>query len=196
VSATAGREAVFLDRDGTIMADTNYVSRADDVRLLPGVGDAIRRINDAGLPVIVITNQSGIARGYFDRAAYDAVRVRLDQLLGHEDARIDDTFMCPHHPEISGTCECRKPGILLYRQAAEKHDLDPSRSWFIGDKWRDVEPALALGGHGILVPGSETNDEDITRARSEAQVAATLGDAVDAILLARSERLHARDRTG
>jgi D-glycero-D-manno-heptose 1,7-bisphosphate phosphatase len=190
------RAAVFLDRDGTIMVDTNYVARVDEVRLLPGTGAAIRRINDAGIPVIVITNQSGIARGYLDMTAYDAVRVRLEELLGLEGARIDDTFMCPHHPDISGSCECRKPGTLLYRQAAEKHDLDVSHSWFVGDRWRDVEPALALGGHGILVPSSETSVDDLRQANIQAQVAATLGDAVDSILAARAETLHAPDGTG
>jgi D-glycero-D-manno-heptose 1,7-bisphosphate phosphatase len=188
--------ALFLDRDGTIMVDTNYVSRVEDVRLLPGVAEAVRRVNDAKLPVIVVTNQSGIARGYFDLPAYEAVRARLEALLRDEGARIDDTFMCPHHPELSGACECRKPGTLLYRQAAQKHNLDLARSWFIGDKWRDVEPALSLGGHGILVPGSETSDEDLRLARTRARVAATLGEAVDMMSLARADTLHAPDRTG
>ncbi len=100
---------VFLDRDGTIIRDTEYLSRPDDVELLPGAADAIRALNDAAVPVVVVTNQSGIARGYLSVAEYEAVAKRLDELLAARGARIDATYYCPHHPDFGGNCDCRKP---------------------------------------------------------------------------------------
>ena len=146
-----GRPAVFLDRDGTIIEDTGYLGDPGRVRLLPGAAEAIGRLNRAGMPVVVVTNQSGIARGLLDEAAYQATRVELDRLLASRGARLDAQYHCPHHPEITGPCECRKPGLLLYRRAARDLDLDLGASWWVGDRPRDVEAARALGGRGILV---------------------------------------------
>jgi histidinol-phosphate phosphatase family protein len=119
----SARAAVFLDRDGTIIEDTGYVADPAAVRLLPGAAAAIARLNRAGLPAIVVTNQSGIARGLLDEAAYAAVARRLESLLGAEGARLDGDYYCPHHPDFTGPCECRKPGALLYCQAAAAHGL-------------------------------------------------------------------------
>ena len=152
------RAAAFLDRDGTIIRDTDYVGSPDEVELLPGAAAAIRALNDAHIPVVVVTNQSGIARGYFTQADYERVAARLDELLRADGARIDATYVCPHLPEITGACECRKPGTLLFRRAAEDLGLDLARSWYIGDKPRDVEPARALGGTGILVRAGHSLD--------------------------------------
>ena len=136
----SGRIAAFIDRDGTIIQDASYVRDPADVVLLPEAADAIRRLNDRGIAVIVVTNQSGIARGYLDLTDYRRVEARLDELLVQQGARIDATYMCPHLPEITGPCDCRKPGLGLYKRAIAEHGLDASRSLFTGDRWRDVEP--------------------------------------------------------
>ena len=181
----SGRAAVFLDRDGTVIRDAHYLGDPSRVELLPGAAAAVRRLNEAGVPVIVVTNQSGIARGLLDEAAYERVRARLEALLAAEGARIDRSYMCPHHPDFGGPCECRKPGTLLYRRAAEELALDLEGSWYVGDKWRDVEPAIALGGRGILVPGTDTPATDVARAEALGAIAADLGEAVARILGAR-----------
>jgi D-glycero-D-manno-heptose 1,7-bisphosphate phosphatase len=155
------RPAVFLDRDGTLIRDVNYVGKPEQVELLPGAARALRRLNEAGWPVIIVTNQSGIARGFYTVADYEAVQREVESQLAAHGARIDAAYMCPHLPDITGPCECRKPGTLLFRQAAEAHDLDLARSWYVGDRMRDVLPAQALGGRGLLVPGPETPSEDL-----------------------------------
>lgn len=155
MSSGTGRPAVFLDRDGTIIEDTGYIRDPERVRLLPGAASAIRRLNQAAVPAIVVTNQSGIARGLLTIEDYDAIVARLTALLAREDAMLDAHYFCPHLPEITGPCECRKPGTLLFRQAAVRFDLDLRRSWWIGDRLRDLEPALVLGGRGILVETGE-----------------------------------------
>lgn len=145
------RRAAFLDRDGTIIDDTGFVRDPEDVSLIPGSADAIRRLNESGWIVVVVTNQSGIARGRLTEADYQAVQARLDQLLGAQGARIDATFMCPHHPDVTGPCDCRKPGLKHYREAARRFEIDFARSLFVGDRMSDLEPAKALGGSGALV---------------------------------------------
>ena len=179
------RAAVFLDRDGTINVDTHYLRRIEDVELIPGVAEAIARLNAAGVPVIVVSNQSGIGRGLLTRTEYEAVRERIEELLARDGARIDATYICPHAPSPDGgaaLCECRKPGTLLFRTAAAELSIDLSRSTFIGDRWRDVSPALELGARGILVPSLDTSAEDMSRARSRLLVASTLAQAVERTL--------------
>jgi D-glycero-D-manno-heptose 1,7-bisphosphate phosphatase len=168
-----GRPAVFLDRDGTIIEDVGYLGDPDGVRLLPGAAEAIGRLNRARVPAVVVTNQSGIARGLLDEPAYAATRARLDQLLADHGARVDGHYHCPHHPDVTGPCECRKPGLLLYRRAAQDLGLELAASWWVGDRPRDVEPAAALGGRGILIGHA---------AQADCLGAATLGDAVSRIL--------------
>ena len=143
--------AVFLDRDGTILEDPGFLHQPGRARLLPGAGEAIRRLNAAGFLVVTVSNQSGIARGLYDVAAYHAVQRRLGELLAAHGARIDAAYFCPHHPDITGPCECRKPGTRLFREAQDALGIDFGRSAFVGDRPSDVEPARALGGRGILV---------------------------------------------
>ena len=147
------RRAVFLDRDGTIIEDTGYLKDPASIRLLPGAAEAVGRLNAKGLLAIVVTNQSGIARGLLSEAEYQRTETRMDELLAESGARVDAHYHCPHLPELTGACECRKPGTLLYRQAAERFNIDLSRSWWVGDRGRDVLPAAAFGAHGILVLG-------------------------------------------
>ena len=179
----SGRIAAFLDRDGTIIHDANYLRDPRDVELLPGAAAAIGRLNAADVAVIVVTNQSGIARGLLTVADYEAVRTRLDALLALENARITATFMCPHHPEVTGECDCRKPGLGMYRAAIAAYSIDPTRSVFIGDRHRDVAPAATLGGRAFMLDVHSTTAEDRERARRETiPMAASLGDAVDRFL--------------
>jgi D-glycero-D-manno-heptose 1,7-bisphosphate phosphatase len=182
VNPAALRRAVFLDRDGTLIYDANYIGRPEQVRLIPGAAAALRRLNDADMPAIVITNQSGIARGHFTQDDYEKVQARMEFLLGEENAKVDATYVCPHFPEISGPCECRKPGTLLYRRAAEELGVDVTTSWFIGDKLRDVSPARQLGGRGILVPSDQTPRAELEVARKEFMIAPSLDAAVARVI--------------
>jgi D-glycero-D-manno-heptose 1,7-bisphosphate phosphatase len=177
-----GRGAAFLDRDGTIIYDVDYLRDPKEAVLIPDAGAAIARLNAGGVPVVVVTNQSGIARGLLSEADYDAVRERVDELLAAQGARIDATYVCPHHPDYTGPCDCRKPATLLYRRAASEHGFDLAQSTYIGDRWRDVAPALDLGGRGILVAGPSTPAVDLQRAQREVEVVASLSEAAKRVL--------------
>jgi histidinol-phosphate phosphatase family protein len=179
------RPAAFLDRDGTIIRDANYIRDPAHVELLPDAADAIRRLNDEHVAVIVVTNQSGIGRGLLTGEDYAKVQRRLTELLQAEAARVDGTYMCPHHPDADGPCDCRKPGLALYRQAIAEHELDGERSLFVGDRMRDVTPASAFGGQGILLDVASTPADDRARARADGvATASSLADAVDRFLRA------------
>lgn len=169
--------AVFLDRDGTVIKDLHYVSRPEQVELIPGAADAIARVNSLLIPVVMVTNQSGIGRGYFTIADYDRVNSRLAEELAAHAARIDASYYCPHPPDAS--CECRKPGDLLFRRAAADLGFDLARALFIGDRQRDVEPALAHKALASLVPSSDTPPDEVSWARSHAFVDESLGAALD-----------------
>lgn len=151
--ARGAHRAVFLDRDGTIVDDPppGFLHEPGRVHLLPGAAAAIRRLNDAGWLVVTVSNQSGIARGLYDATAYAAVQRRLTELLAAAGARLDGAYYCPHHPEISGPCDCRKPGTQLFRDAQRALGLDLERSVWVGDRLSDVEPARTLGGRALLV---------------------------------------------
>ncbi len=150
------RGAVFLDRDGTIIKEVNYLSRIQDVKLLPQAADAITRLNRQQIPVILVSNQSGIARGKFTESFVTKTHLYLQKILAREGAYLDDFFFCPHHPEAGNApyrkiCDCRKPAPGLLLEAASRHHLDLSKSYVIGDKLIDVELALRVSGKGILV---------------------------------------------
>lgn len=175
--------AVFLDRDGTIIEDTHFIRRPDDVRLLPGAAAAIAALNHKRIPVIVVTNQSGIARGFVTEADYEAVRGRLDDLLSPEGARIDRSYHCPHHPDVTGPCDCRKPATKLFRDAMRDFGLSPTKVAYVGDRWRDVAVAKELGGRGILVASPMTTADDFLRAKeSGIESVADLQEAVGRLL--------------
>lgn len=145
------RPAVFIDRDGTIITERHYLADPAGVELIPGAVEAMKALRDAGFALVVVTNQSGIARGRYTLEDYHAVAKRLDELLADKAVRVDATEYCPHYPELTGPCSCRKPDTGMHRRAAEEHGLDVARSFFIGDKVSDVLPASRLGGQGILV---------------------------------------------
>jgi len=174
--------AVFLDRDGTIVEDPGFLHEPEKVTLLPGAAEAIRRLNEAGYRVVIVTNQSGIARRRYTVGDYQAVQQRLGALLNAHGARIDGAYFCPHHPLLSGPCECRKPGLKLFHEAQAAFDIDFMRSWWIGDRLSDVQPARLLRGEGILVA---TGDGNLHQGQARAlgvMVVADLASAVDKIL--------------
>jgi D-glycero-D-manno-heptose 1,7-bisphosphate phosphatase len=150
------RPAVFLDRDGTIIEDVGYLRDVSQIDLLPWAADAIRQLNEAGYAVIVITNQSGVGRGFYDEAHVQATHRALDAMLGERGARIDGYYYCPHYPESSdsrygGKCDCRKPAPGLLQRAAAELGLDLAASWMVGDWWRDVQAGIGAGTRTILV---------------------------------------------
>ncbi|CAA7618778.1 D-glycero-beta-D-manno-heptose-1,7-bisphosphate 7-phosphatase [Magnetospirillum sp. LM-5] len=172
------RKFALIDRDGTINVEKHYLSDPDQLELYPGVGASIRRLNEAGWGVVVITNQSGIARGYFDMARLDAIHARLTELLAAEGARIDGIYLCPHGPDDD--CDCRKPLPGMVEQAVAEHGFDPAQAVMIGDKEVDVELGLAVGADTFLVrTGHGHKHVDGTKA---AHVVDDLGQAVAVIL--------------
>lgn len=178
-----GGRAAFLDRDDTLVVDRHYMNDPDQLELLPGAALAIRMLAAEGIPSILCTNQSGIARGMITLEQYRAVHLRLLQILANEGATLLDTFSCPHHPDFTGPCACRKPGTELYERAARLHGLDLSRCFYIGDKLRDVAPAATFGGRGLLVISPATPEEDIAVAeRAGVRLASSLFEGVRDIL--------------
>ncbi|HUE42727.1 MAG TPA: HAD family hydrolase [Candidatus Sulfotelmatobacter sp.] len=143
------RPAVFLDRDGTISEDVGYLNDVSQFRMFPFAAGAIRKLNDANLPVIVVTNQSGVARGFFDEASVRTVHEEMTQQLAAAGAHLTAIYYCPHASDDD--CECRKPKPGMIRQAAREHGVDLARSFVVGDRYGDVELAQANGGRGVLV---------------------------------------------
>ena len=143
--------AVFLDRDGTIIREMEYLANPAAVELLPGAGEALRSLQDAGYALVVVTNQSGIARGLFSEDDFRAVQAQVSLLLEEYGVQLDAVMHCPHHPDITGPCDCRKPGLGMYRRAAQALGIDLAASAYIGDRPSDVVPATVTGGRGFLV---------------------------------------------
>jgi histidinol-phosphate phosphatase family protein len=175
------RPAVFLDRDGTLIHDRHYLSAPAGVELLPGAGDAVARLNRAGLFVVLVTNQSGIGRGWFGEGDYRAVHARLVELLAEHGARLDADYHCPLAPGAPDPGAMRKPGTGMFLQAAREHGVDLAASWYVGDRARDVAPAGELGGRGVLVRGPQT-EASAAASPALAAVVESLGEAVDLIL--------------
>lgn len=187
MTASAGRPAVFLDRDGTLVDDPGFLRDREGVRLLPGAAAAVVRLNAAGYAVVVVTNQSGLAQGFITPTEYREVERRVGELCELGGARLDATYHCPHYPAVTGPCDCRKPGTLLYRQAIADLGLDPDRSWGIGDRLTDLEPVRALGGRAILVRTGTGAEHAAHAAAAGFPVVADLGAAVERILGARRD---------
>jgi D-glycero-D-manno-heptose 1,7-bisphosphate phosphatase len=151
--------AIFIDRDGTLNEDIGYVSVPEQLILYPWAAEAVRVINRSGLKVIVITNQSGIARGMYSEETLSKIHSRMTQELARGGARIDAVYYCPHHPEIGDThyriaCECRKPGTGMLDAASREHNIDLARSFVIGDKASDIELAQnARAGSALVMTG-------------------------------------------
>ena len=141
--------AVFLDRDGTLNEEMGYINHLSRFRLLPQAVPAIRRLNAAGVKVVVVTNQSGAARGYFPASLVDEIHAHLQKILTAGGAHLDGIYTCLHGPDEG--CACRKPRPALIKQAARDLDLDLARSYLVGDRYKDIETAANAGAKGILV---------------------------------------------
>lgn len=153
----ACNQAVFLDRDGVLIEDTNYVGKIERVQLIPDAAVALRRLREAGFRLFVVTNQSGVARGYFTRAAVEDIHRHLDHKLRQSGVAIDHYYVCPHHPD--NNCDCRKPKPKFLREAARDYGLDLAHSYMVGDRTTDVTAGKLAGTKTVLVltgAGSET----------------------------------------
>jgi len=151
-------KAVFVDRDDTINRDVRYCRRTEDFELLPTVGMGIRMLNQAGFEVVVITNQSGIARGYFSEEMLEKIHRKMAAELAKYGAHVDAIYYCPHHPDEN--CECRKPKPELAYQAIQDLHIDAQQSYVIGDRLMDVELARAIGCKSVMLP-SEFGKEEL-----------------------------------
>jgi D-glycero-D-manno-heptose 1,7-bisphosphate phosphatase len=181
------RPAVFLDRDGTVIEEVSYLAHPDQVHLLPSATRAIRRLNELHIPVVVVTNQAGVARGYFPESRVAEVHARLDELLAQEGARIDGYYVCPHHPThgvgaFRTECQCRKPNPGLLLRAASELDLLLARSCMIGDKLSDLEAGARAGCRPVLVRtgyGAGIDPADIPADWGVLGIAAALDAAIE-----------------
>ena len=150
------KRAVFLDRDGTIIEDDGYISDVARIHLFPWSAEAITRLREAGFLIVVVTNQAGVARGYFEDAFVAVAHRHLDTLLTAQGASIDAYYYCPHHPDgvvaaYTRACDCRKPAPGMIARAALDLDIDVGGSFVVGDKWLDIELAQRAGATGVLV---------------------------------------------
>jgi D-glycero-D-manno-heptose 1,7-bisphosphate phosphatase len=189
----AGRPALFLDRDGVIVEDTQYLGRAQDVRMLAGAGEAIARCNTLGIPVIVVSNQSGIARGLYDWRGFAAVQAAIASALAQAGARLDAVFACAHHADGKAPLNVadhpwRKPNPGMIVAAAERMKLDLAHSWIAGDRASDLAAGKAAGLAGGILIAPRVDDAEraaAMRLRSAdfaVDVASSLADAVTALL--------------
>lgn len=179
------RRAAFLDRDGTLIREVGYLSRLEDVELLPGAAAALRRLGEAGYLRLVVTNQSGVARGMFDLAFVEETHRELRRRLQAEGADVEGFYVCPHHPDLTGPCGCRKPAPGLVERAAAEWGVDLAASWVVGDKPADVELARAAGCRAALVRtgyGARSAEELRARGVGPDLVAADLEEAVKEML--------------
>jgi D-glycero-D-manno-heptose 1,7-bisphosphate phosphatase len=171
---------VVLDRDGTIIVERNYLSTPDDVELIPSAINGLRLLQESGFGLVVVTNQSGIGRGFFTVGRLQEIHVRMMELLGEHKITIDGIYHCPHHPRDS--CACRKPRPLLVTRAANELGFEPSSSYYIGDKMCDIQLGKDLGGTSLLVRTGHGESAD-DRCHSVADyVAKDLGAAAEIII--------------
>lgn len=164
---------VFLDRDGTLNQEVHYLHKTGDLKLLPGVGRALKLLRQSGYRLVVVTNQAGVARGYFGTEDVENLHRYMDRVLEREGAFIDAYYYCPHHP-VHGVgiykkeCSCRKPGIGMFEMAEKRFHIDKAHSFMVGDKLLDVEAGKNYGLASILVGtgyGREQHDQDVEKGR-------------------------------
>ncbi len=178
------KPCLFIDRDGTLIEERNYLSDPEQVALIPGAAEAVRRAREAGWLVVVLTNQSGVGRGYFTLEDVAGVNRRVEEMLAQEGAGLDGIFVCPHSPEED--CPCRKPRPGLVEAAARQLPADLRRSWMVGDKPADLELARNAGLRGALVLTGYGATASAEAHGTAEFVAADLGEAVRRILGAES----------
>jgi D-glycero-D-manno-heptose 1,7-bisphosphate phosphatase len=174
-----------LDRDGTICEEVGYLNHVDRFRMFAFAGRAIRRLNEAGFAVIVATNQSGVARGYFPESLVGEVHELMRRELTIPGAKLDGVYYCPHG--AGDACDCRKPGTGMIQRAAREHGIDVARSFVVGDRYRDMEMAFAAGCRGVFVRTGYGMGEEKWHAkkwpRQPDAIVDNLGKAADWILV-------------
>lgn len=180
-------KAVFLDKDGTLVPDVPYNVDPSRIKLAEGAAEGLRLLHAANFALIVISNQSGVARGYFKEEALVAVEQRLSMLLAEIGVPLSDFYYCPHHldgvvPQYVIACDCRKPQAGLILQAAHDHDIDLSQSWFVGDILHDVEAGRRAGCRTILVDNGNETEWELSRGRLPHHTVADLAEAARVIV--------------
>jgi D-glycero-D-manno-heptose 1,7-bisphosphate phosphatase len=183
--------AVFIDKDGTLIDNVPYNVDPALIRLAPGAGESLMQMKQLGYRLIVISNQSGVARGYFPESAIDGVKARVAELLAEYDVALDGFYYCPHHPkgtvaEYAHACDCRKPSPGMFMAAAREHDIDLSRSWMIGDILDDVEAGHRVGCRSILIDNGNETEWEASPLRQPDYTVAGMREAACAIAEAAS----------
>jgi D-glycero-D-manno-heptose 1,7-bisphosphate phosphatase len=163
MSSNVKRAAVFLDRDGTLIRDVKYLCAVEQIEILPGAAAALLLLRAHGFKLVVVTNQSGVARGRLSELDLQAIHAELMERLGRDGAVLDAIYYCPHHPteglgDFRRICECRKPKTGMIERAARELDLDPKLSYVVGDKWTDIELAQGAGATGIFIGRDEAKN--------------------------------------
>lgn len=172
------RAAVFLDRDGTLIEEVHYLSRVEDLRILPGVPEALQALQDAGFALVLLTNQAGIARGFLSEETLHELHAILIERLAARGVRLDALHYCPHHPDHGPpryrmVCRCRKPATGMLEAATARLGLDLPASWAVGDKLSDLEGPLKMGCRAILVRTGHGRQQEglLTTPRARLEVA-------------------------
>lgn len=180
-------KAVFLDRDGTLIEDTGYINSPEQVKFLPGAIAAVKKLQDAGFKIIIISNQSGVARGLITEDMLQTIDKLIHRQVLNGGAHIDGSYYCPHHPEhgvypYRQDCECRKPHIGLIRKAVKDHDLDLSGSIMVGDHSNDIETAKRAGIKSVFVMTGHGPEEKAHLKSQPDHIATDLSAAADWII--------------
>jgi D-glycero-D-manno-heptose 1,7-bisphosphate phosphatase len=180
-------KAVFLDRDGTIIEDTGYISAPEEVKFIPGAIEAVKKLNQAGYKVIIISNQSGVARGILNEAMLQSIDKTMHRKILNGGAHIDGSYYCPHHPEhgvypYRQYCECRKPHPGLIKKATREHEIDLSKSFMVGDKATDIETGKRAGVKTLFVLSGRGAEETKELKEKPDHLADNLPEAAEWIL--------------
>jgi heptosyltransferase-2 len=183
---------IFLDRDGTLNEDPGYLKSASELKLLPGVAAALARLKAAGARLVVVTNQSGVGRGFFSLKDLEAVHARLEGLLEQGDAALDAIYFCPHHPDDG--CRCRKPATGMVDRAVTELQVDLRNAYVVGDHASDIQLAKAAGMKSVLVTSGTVDQPALTMLRAAGalpdMVAPSMADAAECILRDAAARAH------
>jgi D-glycero-D-manno-heptose 1,7-bisphosphate phosphatase len=174
-----GKRFVLLDRDGTVVVDRGYLSDPDELELIRGAGPALARLREQGLGLVIVSNQSGIGRGFLDEADLERIHARLAELLAKDGTALDGIYWCPHLP--TDRCACRKPETALVARAAAEHGFDPAESFVVGDKACDIELGRRVGATTILVRTGYGEEASADPSVDADHIVADLPEAADLI---------------
>jgi D,D-heptose 1,7-bisphosphate phosphatase len=184
-------KAIFIDRDGTINVDVHYLDNPDKFEMYPCVGEGVKKLKENGFKIIVITNQSGIARGYFTEKQLKNIHERMKKEFQKFGIVLDGIYYCPHHPDDN--CNCRKPKTGLFEKAIKEHNIDVKKSYVVGDKILDIGAGKKIGATAILIPEPHVRDELLSKKNewkhNPNYIANDMYDAVEYIL-SQKKRLH------